>query len=166
MSSRNSPTVALDVRARRAEGRAAWLALVGAGCAVALLASGAAWTQSLAAAGIGAIGVAGIGAIVHGLWRAGWIGSRHRIVGVRWLADGRWILADPGKTFPAELHPDTRLFGQAIWLHWKTGPGCRRSMLLAPGDLPAGQLRALCVRLRIEAPTEALERALPEAAGR
>lgn len=155
MSSRNSPTVALDVRARRAERRAAWLALVGAGCAVALLGSAAAWTQLLAVAGIGAIAALG-------LWRAGWIGSRHRIVDVRWLADGRWILADRGGTFPAELCTDTRLFGQAIWLRWKTGPWRRRSMLLAQGDLAAGQLRALGVRLRIEA----LERALPEAAGR
>ncbi len=158
MSSRNSPTVALDVRARRAERRAAWLALVGAGCAAALLGSAAAWTQLLA--------VAGIGAIAYGLWRAGWIGSRHRIVDVRWLADGRWILADRGRTFPADLCTDTRLFGLAVWLHWKTGPRRRRSMLLAPGDLPDGQLRALGVRLRIEAPIDALERALPEAAGR
>jgi hypothetical protein len=35
-------------------------------------------------------------------------------------------------------------------------------MLLAPGDLPASELRALAVRLRIEA----LERALPEARAR
>jgi hypothetical protein len=35
-------------------------------------------------------------------------------------------------------------------------------MLLATGDLPASELRALAVRLRIEA----LERALPEARAR
>jgi hypothetical protein len=33
------------------------------------------------------------------------------------------------------------------------------SLLLAPGDMPASQLRALQIRLRIEA----LERALPDA---
>jgi hypothetical protein len=147
---------------RRAEARAAWLALIGAACAVALLGPVPAWTQLLAAAGIGAI--------AFGLWRAGWIGSRHRIVDVRWLADGRWVLADRGKTFPAVLCADTRLFGHAVWLHWKTEPGRRRSMLLAPGDLPAGQLRTLGVRLRIEAPievpSEVLERALPEASRR
>lgn len=143
---------------RRAERRAAWLALVGAGCAVALLGPVPPWTQLLAAGGLGAI--------TFGLWRAGWIGSRHRIVAVRWLADGRWLLADRDKTFPAALCADTRLFGQTVWLHWKTVAGRRRSMLLAAGDLPAGQLRTLCVRLRIEAPIEALKRALPEAAGR
>lgn len=139
---------------RRAERRAAWLALVGAGCAVALLGLVPPWTQLLA--------VAGIGAITFGLWRAGCIGSRHRIVAVRWLADGRWLLADRDKTFPAALCADTRLFGQTVWLRWKTAAGRRRSMLLAAGDLPAGQLRTLGVRLRIEG----LKRALPEAAGR
>lgn len=143
---------------RRAERRAAWLALVGAGCAVALLGPVPPWAQLLAAGGIGAI--------AFGLWRAGWIGSRHRIVAVRWLADGRWLLADRDKTFPAALCADTRLFGQTVWLHWKTVAGRRRSMLLAAGDLPAGQLRTLGVRLRIEAPIEVLKRALPEAAGR
>jgi hypothetical protein len=151
---------------RRAERRAAWLALVGAGCAVALLGLVPPWTQLLAAGGLGAIAVAGSGAITFGLWRAGWIGSRHRIVAVRWLADGRWLLADRDKTFPAALCADTRLFGQTVWLHWKTVAGRRRSMLLAAGDLPAGQLRTLGVRLRIEAPIEVLKRALPEAAGR
>jgi hypothetical protein len=143
---------------RRAERHAAWLALVGAGCAVALLAPVPAWTPLLAAGGVGAI--------AFGLWRAGWIGSRYRIVAVRWLADGRWLLAGRGKTFPAELCAATRLFGPTVWLHWKTGPWRRRSMLLAPGDLPAGQLRALGVRLRIDGPIEVLERALPEAPGR
>jgi hypothetical protein len=116
------------------------------------------WTQLLAAGGLGAM--------AFGLWRAGWIGSRHRIVAVRWLADGRWLLADRDNTFPAALCADTRLFGQTVWLHWKTVAGRRRSMLLAAGDLPAGQLRTLGARLRIEAPIEVLKRALPEAAGR
>jgi hypothetical protein len=139
---------------RRAERRAAWLALVGAGCAVALLGPVPPWTQLLAAGGLGAM--------AFGLWRAGWIGSRHRIVAVRWLADGRWLLADARNTFPGELSADMRLVRNAVWLRWRTAPGRRRSMLLTPGDLPAGQLRALIVRLRIEA----LERALPEAPAR
>jgi hypothetical protein len=139
---------------RRAERRAASLALVGAACAVALLGAAPPWSQWLAGAGAGAI--------AFGLWRAGWIGSRYRIDGVRWLADGRWLLAEPCNTFPVELSADMRLVSNAVWLRWRTAPGRRRSMLLTAGDLPAGQLRALIVRLRIEA----LERALPEAPAR
>lgn len=154
MSSRNSPTLTLDVRTRRAERRAAWLALVAAACAVALLGAVPAWTQLLAAGGVAAI--------AWGTWRAGWIGSRHRIAAVCWHADGRWLLADRQNAFPGELSADTRVLPGAVWLCWKTGAGRRRSMLLAFGDLPAGQLRALAVRLRIEA----LERALPEAGPR
>lgn len=105
-------------------------------------------------------GAAGLIVIGFGLWRAGWIGSRHRIVGLSWQADGRWLLADGGQnTFTGELAGGTRLFGNALWLQWTTPNHRFRSMLLATGDLPAGQLRALAVRLRIEAP----ERALPEA---
>jgi hypothetical protein len=105
----------------------------------------------------GAVCLAVIG---FGLWRAGWIGSRHRIVGLRWLVDGRWLLDDGRQnTFPAELAGGTRLFGNALWLNWRTPNRRFRSMLLAAGDLPASQLRALAVRLRFEAP----ERASPEA---
>jgi hypothetical protein len=151
MSSRNSPTLTLEVNGRRTETRAAWVVLACAACAVVLLGFQPFWIQGLSAAAVGAITL--------GLWRAGWIGSRHRIVGVRWSADGRWVLADRhGSAIPAELSADTRLAGQLIWLRWKLAPGRGRSMLLARGDMPAEQLRALRVRLRIEA----LERALPD----
>ena len=117
-----------------------------------LLGAAPSWTQWLAASAVGAI--------AFGLWRAGWIGSPHRLLGVSWLPDGRWSLADShGAAIPAELSPDTRLVGDGVWLRWKTTPGRRRSMLLIRGDMPAGQLRALRVRLRIEA----LEQALPDA---
>jgi hypothetical protein len=155
MSSRNSPTLTLDVRMRRAEPCAAGLVLVGGVCG-ALLLGPTSWTNLLAAAGCLAV-------VGFGLWRAGWIGSRHRVVGLRWLADGRWLLADSRENaFPAELSAGTRLAASVLWLVWRTDLGRRRSMLLAPGDLPASQLRALSVRLRIEA----LERALPEAGRR
>jgi toxin CptA len=151
MSSRNSPTLTLEINGRRAEGRAAWLVLGCAACAVALLGAVPFWMQGLAGAAVGAIGL--------GLWRAGWIGSRYRIVAVRWSADGRWELADRHRSaIPAELSGASRLAGSIVWLHWKIAPGRRRSMLLAPGDMPAGQLRALRARLGIEA----LERALPD----
>ena len=154
MSSRNSPTLTLDVRMRRAEQSAAWLVLVGGACSVLSL-DPASPTSTLAA-------VACLAAVGYGLWRSGWIGSRYRIVGVRWLADGRWLLADRQHTFPGELSGSSRLLGTAVWLRWKTS-GCRwQSMLLTDGDLPRDQLRALAIRLRIEA----LERALPEARGR
>jgi hypothetical protein len=162
MSSRNSPTLTLDLRTRSTEQRVAGLALVAAAWAVMLL-DGAPAAQVL--------GAAGMAAVAWGLWRAGWIGSRHRIATVRWLSDGRWLLADGrGNAFSGELSADTRRFRDIVWLRWKTGPGRRRSVLLTPRDLPAGELRGLAVRLQIEAPTgvpvEVLERALPEAAPR
>lgn len=152
MSSRNSPTLTLDVRLRRAEPCAGWLVL-GAGACGVLLLGAQSGTNLLAGAGCLAV-------IGFGLWRAGWIGSRHRIVGLRWLANGRWLLADGrDNTFPGELSGGSRLFGNVLWLHWRTPHRHFRSMLLTAGDLPASQLRALAVRLRIEAS----ERALPEA---
>lgn len=151
MSSRNSPSLTLEINGRRAETRAAWLVLGCAAGAVALLGALPFWMQGLAGAAVGAIWL--------GLWRAGWIGSRHRIVAVRWSADGRWALAGRHRsTIPAELSGATRLAGPVVWLQWKIAHGRRRSMLLAHGDMPAGQLRALRARLRIEA----LERALPD----
>jgi hypothetical protein len=137
---------------RRAERCAGWLVL-GVGACSALMLGRESGTQLLA-------GTACLAVIGFGLWRAGWIGSRHRIVGLRWLADGRWLLADGRHTtFSGELADGTRLFANALWLQWRTPNRRLRSMLLAAGDLPASQLRALAVRLRFEA----LERALPEA---
>jgi hypothetical protein len=144
---------------RRAERRAAWLVLAAVACGGALLRP-ASWTEILAAAGC-------FTALAYGLWRAGWIGSRHRITRVQWLPDGRWQLGDQREnTFPAELSADTRLAGSILWLRWtatgRTLLRRRHSMLLTPGDLATGQLRALRVRLGIEA----LERVLPEASRR
>lgn len=151
MSSRNSPTLTLEVNGRRTETRVAWLVLACALCAVALLGVLPLWTHGIV--------VAAVGAIAFGLWQAGWIGSRHRITRVRWFADGHWSLADRHRSaIPARLCGDTRLAGHIVWLRWRTAPGRSRSMLLACGDVPAGQLRALRARLGIEA----LERALPD----
>jgi hypothetical protein len=137
---------------RRAERCAGWLVL-GVGACSALLLGTQSGTHLLAGAACFAV-------IGCGLWRAGWIGSGHRIVGLRWQADGRWLLVDRRQnTFPGELAGGTRLFANALWLQWRTPNHRFRSMLLAAGDLPASQLRALAVRLRFEA----LERALPEA---
>jgi hypothetical protein len=137
---------------RRAEPCAAGLVLIAGACGVLLL-GGASWTNLSAAA-------ASLAAIGFGLWRAGWIGSRHRIVRVHWLADGRWLLDDGrAKGFAGELAAGTRLARDALWLRWRTPNGRLRTLLLARGDLPETQRRALSVRLRIEA----LERVLPEA---
>ena len=152
MSSRNSPTLTLEVCRRRAERLVALLILASAGCAVVLLGAAPSWTQWLAASAVAAI--------AFGLWRVGWIGSRHRILRVTWLADGRWSLVDRrGAAIPAGLAAGTRLAGDAVWLRWNTTPGRRRSMLLVRGDMPTGQLRALRARLRIDA----LEQVLPGA---
>ncbi len=110
--------------------------LAAAGGAVALLGAAPWWTQLLAAGGAVAVAL--------GLWRAGWIGSGSRVVELRWP--------------PGELSADTRVLRNAVWLRWTSPGGRRRAMLLARADMPAGQLRALAVRLRVEA----LERALPE----
>jgi Membrane-bound toxin component of toxin-antitoxin system len=155
MSSRNSPTLTLEVNERRAEALAAWLVLAAGSCTVVLLGAVSSWTQCLAAAAVGAVAC--------GLWRAGWIGSRHRIVRVHWLADGRWSLDDRHRLgIPAELSGATRLAGSAVWLRWQTAPGRPRSMLLVDDDMSAGQLRTLRVRLQIQA----LERALPDVPAR
>ena len=129
--------------------------LAGGACG-ALLLGLSSWMSLLVAA-------AGLPLICLGLWRAGWIGSRHRIIGLGWLADGRWVLAGSGESMAiGELSAGTRLARNVLWLVWGTSDGRRRSMLLAPGDLPPNELRALSVRLRIDG----LERALPEAAPR
>ena len=152
MSSRNSPTLTLDVRTRRAEQLAAWLTLVAAACAVVLL---------------GPVAAVGGGLVAWGLWRQGWIGARNRIAAVRWLADGRWVLTDlQGNTFRGELSADSRRIRDGVWLSWKTGSGRRRSMFLTPGDVPADGFRGLAVRLQIDAPSGAMERVLPEPAPR
>lgn len=122
---------------RRAERLAAALVLVAAGGAVALLGASPWWTQLLTAGGVVTVAL--------GLWRAGWIGSSHRVAELRWPA--------------GELSADTRVFRDAVWLRWTSPAGRRRTMLLVRGDVPPGQLRALAVCLRIEA----VERALPEA---
>jgi hypothetical protein len=122
---------------RRAERLAAWLVLAASGGAVVLLGSAPWWAQSIAAGAVGAVAL--------GLWRAGWIGSSRRIVDLPWP--------------PGDLSADTRVFGGAIWLRWTRGTVTPGAMFLTRGDLPAGQLRTLAVRLRIQAP----ERALPEA---
>ena len=152
MSSRNSSTLTLDVRLRRAESCAAAVVLVGGACGATLIGA-ASWVSPLAAA-------AALAVIGFGLWRAGWIGARHRIVGLRWFADGRWVLTGSrDHTASGRLSAGTRRVRNLLWLVWNSSEGRRRSMLLAAGDLPADQFRALSVRLRIEA----LERALPEA---
>jgi hypothetical protein len=135
---------------RRAEKRAAWIVLVGSACGVLLLDPVSPTTAFAAVAGLGAVG--------YGLWRSGWIGSRHRIVTVSWQGDGRWLLADREHTFHGELAAGSRLFGTALWLGWKIRPHRWRSMLLTVGDLAPEQLRELAVRLRIEASG----RAVPE----
>jgi hypothetical protein len=136
---------------RRAETRAAGLVLA-AGASAVLLLGPASWANLLVGAGC-------LLTVGFGLWRAGWIGATHRIVRAQWRADGRWQLgATDENPFDGELSAGTRLWRNSLWVQWVTPGGRRRFMLLAPGDLPPSQLRALAVRMRIEA----LERALPE----
>ena len=114
MSSRNSPTLTLDVRMRRAERCAAWLVLGGGACSALLLG-----TQS-------ADRPAG--------WRR--LPCRHRLRPVAGRLDrvqapdrrtcagwrtaaGCWSMAVKTHS-PAELAGGTRLFANALWLQWRT----------------------------------------------
>jgi hypothetical protein len=152
MSSPNSPTLTIDVSARRAERHVALLTLLAGACGVVLLSALDAWLAGLLVALC-------VGCIAMGLQRVGWIGSSQRILGVTWLADGRWLLRLRNEHIvPAELSSDTRVSRHAVWLSWITATRQRRFLLLTSLDLPAHELRQLTVRLRIEA----TERALPE----
>lgn len=160
MSSQGSPTLDLDVRARRTEQRIAVAATLAAVVAPLLLQID--WGVSAAAALVCAF------AVGYGFWYAGWLPAgqlaRHRLRRLVWLADGRWLLTnEQGDQFEARLLTDTRVGVGCAWLGWaihsdqvvpaRTDRNRMRqhySMLLGPGDLRAGDLRRLLVRLAVD----------------
>jgi hypothetical protein len=150
MSSPSSPTQLFDVSSRRAESRVARMTLVGSLAASVLLSAsieGAVYPAATLAAAA-AILVAGAIAGLD-LWRAGWLGGRHRIQQLTWLSDGGWWLTDAaGQRYAARLRGQTRVAGRWVWLSWRVD-GRARYLLLAPGDIPADELRRLVVRLRV-----------------
>ncbi len=160
MSSQGSPTLDLDVRARRTERRIAVTATLAAVVAPLLLQID--WRLSAAAALVCAFTVG------CGFWSAGWLPAvqpaGHRLCRLVWLADGRWLLTNErGDQFETSLLDDTRLGFGCAWLRWTThldqiAPGRtdrngmrhRYAMLLGPGDLRASDLRRLQVRLAVD----------------
>jgi hypothetical protein len=148
MSSPSSPTQVFDVSSRRAEYRVAWMTLVGCVAATVLLATSIEGAQPTATMAAAAIFIACAIAAAD-LWRAGWLGGRHRVQQVIWLSDGRWWLTDSaGRRCLAQLRGQTRVAGRCIWLSWHAGRRARY-LLLCPGDIPADDLRRLAVRLRV-----------------
>jgi len=142
MSSQGSPTLDLDVRSRRTERRVA--------IAAAAMATMSPWLLEridptiLAAASI----AAGL-AVALGFWRSGWIGTRYRLTRITWMADGRWLLAaHGGNPVEAVLSSASRRGTGLAWLRWQAPHG--HSILLTRGDLAAGELRRLVVRLGID----------------
>jgi hypothetical protein len=141
VSSQNSPTLELDVRARRWEPRIAAITL--------LLAAASPWALGGISFWVMAAGSTIFTVVVWwGLRRACWLGGARRIERVVWLPDGHWVLVDgQGRSRDGMLRADSRTGGQIVWLRWNADG--IRSMLLASGDVPATELRRLVVRLRV-----------------
>lgn len=105
--------------------------------------------------------VSGLG-VAWGFYRAGWLGGHSSIHRMIWSGDGVWLLAlRDGRQCEGRLRSDTRMSPAAIWLRWTiepaplvdapmAGTARSRTLLLVPGDLPAGDFRRLLVRLRVD----------------
>jgi len=145
MSSPGSPTLDLDVRFRRTERLIACVAIAGA-------MTGAWLIQPLMLLGplqLALLSTTAAVLMAVGFWRSGWIGQRHRLDRIVWLADGRWLLSTAnGERIEAELSHTTRRGGTFAWLRWRAPH--RYSMLLVRGDLAGSGLRRLLVRLGID----------------
>ena len=143
MSSQGSPTLDLDVRARRIEGRIAIAAVVTAALSPWLL-------HSLDPVMLVPVCLASGALLAAGFWRAGWLGRRYRIARIAWLSDGRWLLeTHAGRNSEARLDAGTRRGRSFAWLRWRSSHflSQRHSMLLVHDDLRPGELRRLLVRL-------------------
>lgn len=145
MSSPSSPPLTLDVGARRAERRVAYVAMT-----MAVLAP---WPLPLSAAVSLAISAALACALCIGFRSVGWFDPSLRIVRISWLADGRWMLWDgDGGASECELRPDTRVGRGIVWLSLRSTavPGRNFYMLLMRRDGSLDELRRLIVRLRLD----------------
>jgi hypothetical protein len=110
------------------------------------------------------VALAAAGAVWAGLWSAGWLGGRHRIVRVTWLSGGGWRLTDQaGSNHVASLRADARVVGRWLWLSWRIEDRATRRLFLGPGDLAAADLRRLIVRLRVEGVSPASVAGVPGA---
>jgi hypothetical protein len=147
MSSTSSPTLIIDVRARRAEA-------VVVSCTLAIAALSPWLLTSLARAVALSTGLVAFSVLALGFRLAGWLGGKRSIDTVSWVSDGRWFLANrAGAPFEATLRAGTRVGPGLVWLQWRSssaGFPLVRTMLLTDRDLPAQDLRRLVVRLRID----------------
>jgi len=139
MSSSDSPTLNLDVRARRGERAIALLAILFATAAT------ASWQQSLPlVASVATFVALGIAA---GFVAIGWLGGKQRLSRIACDGDGHWRLTDgEGRITQGRLTGSSRVASHAIWLQWS---GLGRTLLLLPGDIPSAEFRRLVVRLRL-----------------
>ncbi|MBB6091794.1 hypothetical protein HNQ60_000640 [Povalibacter uvarum] len=147
MSSHGSPTLASDLRTRRAESACAALL-------IALGSSAPALIGPLATTGLKITCAVALAAVLAVAFRrAGWLGGGGALTRMVWRGDGGWTLTfRSGRQVEAALDGSTRMSPAAIWLHWALdGAGPRtRSLLLIPGDLPETDFRRLLVRLRLD----------------
>lgn len=142
MSSPGSPTIDLDVRARRAE-----LAVVA--FAIACVLFGLSFSNEsifniVVAAACLLTSVLGL------FYTVGWLGGSRRLTRIVWRTEGHWLLCDAGGTTrECALSGASRVTPYVAWLCWK---GRRtRPLLLVSGDVPDGDFRRLVVRLRMDA---------------
>jgi hypothetical protein len=142
MSSPGSPTLDLDVHNRRTERLIA--------CVTIAMAMISPWLiHPLGSLQLALLSTTATSLVAAGLWRLGWIGQRHRLDRIVWLADGRWLLSTgSGERIEAELSHTTRRGRTFAWLRWRAPH--RYSMLLLRGDLAGSELRRLLVRLGID----------------
>jgi hypothetical protein len=144
MSSTSSPSLRLDVRARRSE---RWLALALIALAAIIpsffgVASGVALAASLVAAVVA----------LYAMRREGWLNARDPIDTITWRSAGEWELGARGGTqWVCELGRASRATSGAVWLCLRESDGRRTwRFLLTPSDLSADDFRRLYVRLRLD----------------
>lgn len=147
MSSLNSPSLSLELRAPAASACLAYGAtVVGALTPWAMLPMKPAMGLSVASAAI----------LYLGFRLAGWVGARVSLARVSWVSDGRWFVQDAdGEMTECELHHTSRVFVRSAWLCLTPldARHRRHRLWITPHHLrhPA-QLRALLVRLRLDPP--------------
>lgn len=141
MSSPGSPTINLDVRARRAE-----RVIVGSALAATLF--GLSFSnESIVSVAFAAACL--LTSVLGLFYTVGWLGGPRRLTRIVWRAEGGWLLCDAsGMTHECELSGASRATPYATWLCWV---GHRtRPLLLVSGDVPDADFRRLVVRLRLD----------------
>lgn len=142
MSSPGSPSINLDVRARRAEPAVVAFAIAATLCGLAF-SNESIFSVILAAACL-------LTSVVGLFYTVGWLGGPRRLTRIVWQAEGGWLLCDAGgMTHACELSGASRVTPYVAWLCW-TGRWTR-PLLLVSGDVPDADFRRLVVRLRLDA---------------